>query len=251
MGTCQDKDSPRTAEWTADGRYFITAALRPRRTVDNGFKVWTYYGTILYQRKYDKLYQVIIQPAVEGVYPDRPQSPHLTDKRNKQENEKRLDAGKPKVYVPPSLRKLGVGPSKIMKQAEEGPRSLSELEKTIATGVSPGGIRLVPGQAKSKQPSAKAQKRRKQKAKKEEDVKKEEAAEKEKKIAKSAQPAVDLSDKDAVSKRVKALKKKLRQVEQLREKEQSGEELDEAQQEKLTHETSLKEEIDSLEKALK
>jgi len=191
-----------------------------------------------------------MRPAVEGVYPDRPQSPHLTDKRFKEENEKRLDAGKSKAYIPPSLRKLGGGPSNIMKKADEGPRTLSELEKSIVPGRS-SSSNYVPGQGKAK-PASKAAKKRKTKAKKAEDAKKEEEAKAEEEKEKKKQPAqVDLSDKDAVVKKIKALKKKLRQVEQLREKLSGGEELDAAQKEKLEQEVPLAEEILNLEKSLK
>jgi len=252
MGTIQDRDSPRSFEWTADGRAFITAAFRPYRTVANGFKIFTYYGTLLFHKKYEKLYQVVTRPALEGVFPDRPQSPHLTDKRFKQENEKRLDAGKSKAYVPPSLRARGTGPSNIMKKEDDGPRTLSELEKSIVPG---SGIdKYVPGQGTVKPTSAKAAKRRKTKAKKEVEAKKaeEKKAEeaKEKKKAPTS-PTVDLSDPDAVSKKIKALKKKLRQVEQLQEQIKNGKELDASQKEKLDQAKSLKDEIAILEEALK
>jgi len=62
---------------------------------------------------------------------------------------------------------------------------------------------------------------------------------------------VDLSDADAVSKRIKALKKKLRQVEQLQEQIKNGKELDQAQKEKLDQGKGLTEEISMLEQALK
>jgi len=62
---------------------------------------------------------------------------------------------------------------------------------------------------------------------------------------------VDLSDPDAVSKKIKALKKKLRQVEQLQEQIKNGKELDASQKEKLDQAKSLNDEIAILEEALK
>lgn len=36
-----------TGDWSPDGRHFLVATTAPRLRVDNGFKVFTYYGTTL------------------------------------------------------------------------------------------------------------------------------------------------------------------------------------------------------------
>jgi len=249
MGTCQDKDAPRHYQWTPDGRTFVTATSRPQRTVDNGYKVWSYYGTLQYHQKYEKLFQVAIRPSIDGIYPDRPQSPQLTNRRGKELSAQRIEAGKPRAYVPPSLRKLGAGPSNIMKEKEEGPRTLKELETQIlGTGVS-GSSKYVVGQPKNF--GQNAAKKKKKKEKKEKEKQAAEIAEAEEKEAKKQKAAdVDTSDKTSVSKRVKALKKKQRQIEELKERKKKGETLDEGQLEKLEGEEALAKEIADLEKFL-
>lgn len=253
IAECQDKDSPRYFEWLPDGRSFLTATPRPQRTVDNGYKIWSYYGKIIHHELVDRIFQVAIRPAPEGTYPDRAQSPHLTDRRLKQ-TEKPVETAKPKAYIPPSLRKLGVGPSNIMKQATDGPRTLSELEKQIKVGgiqgSVPGGIGLIKsayvvGQGK---PKVVSQSTKRKKKKKQEEAKKAEDAKAEEEAKKKKPPPVNVEDKEAVSKRLKALKKKQRQIEQIKEKQEKGEKLDDAQLEKLSSEKELLEEIEALEK---
>eukprot|EP00456_Euglypha_rotunda_P008694 TRINITY_DN1176_c0_g1_i36.p1 TRINITY_DN1176_c0_g1~~TRINITY_DN1176_c0_g1_i36.p1 ORF type:complete len:361 (+),score=77.49 TRINITY_DN1176_c0_g1_i36:215-1297(+) len=264
IGQAQDKHAPRFFNWTADGRQFITAALRPKRTVDIGYKIWTYYGKLLNHTLLDRLTEVSIRPAVSGIYPDRPPSPTAVEAFGTQKTKAAEGTGS-KAYIPPSLRKLGAGPSNIMKQAADGPRTLSELEKQIQVGsgqtIVPGAgsvptapasllrTNYVPGQGKPQILSKTAQKRAKKKKKAEEDAKKAEEAEKEEE-QKPKSPPVDLSDKDAVTKRLKILKKKYRQIEQLKEKLAKGEKIDVAQQEKVDAEAELQSEIESLEKAL-
>eukprot|EP00456_Euglypha_rotunda_P008698 TRINITY_DN1176_c0_g1_i6.p1 TRINITY_DN1176_c0_g1~~TRINITY_DN1176_c0_g1_i6.p1 ORF type:complete len:585 (-),score=123.20 TRINITY_DN1176_c0_g1_i6:25-1551(-) len=194
IGQAQDKHAPRFFNWTADGRQFITAALRPKRTVDIGYKIWTYYGKLLNHTLLDRLTEVSIRPAVSGIYPDRPPSPTAVEAFGTQKTKAAEGTGS-KAYIPPSLRKLGAGPSNIMKQAADGPRTLSELEKQIQVGsgqtIVPGAgsvptapasllrTNYVPGQGKPQILSKTAQKRAKKKKKAEEDAKKAEEAEKE------------------------------------------------------------------------
>lgn len=77
MGKAVDVNSPTIFEWAPDGRHFITATLNRRMKVDNGVKVFTYYGQQLSHVKFDRLWDCHIRPALPGVYPDRPQSPKL------------------------------------------------------------------------------------------------------------------------------------------------------------------------------
>jgi len=214
----QDKHAPRFFDWTADGRQFITATLRPKRTVDIGYKIWTYYGKMINHTPLDRLCEVSIRPAV-GIYPDRPPSPSVLEAVGPGQKTKPTEGSVSKAYIPPSLRKLGAGPSNIMKAVGDGPRTLSELEKQIQVGsgqpIVPGAgpisvlrTNYVPGQGKPQVLSKTAQKRQKKKNKKvEEEAKKEEATKEESKKAKS--PTVDLTDKDAIGKRLKNLKKEI------------------------------------------
>jgi translation initiation factor 2A len=117
-------------EWTPDSRNFITAVTRPRR-VDNGLIIWTYYGEQIKMKQYEILYQLYIQPASVGIYPNRPQSPHLIEKRKQQKQEQKDPATIPvpvkSAYIPPHLRAAGLGASNLMKIGREdtGPKKLT------------------------------------------------------------------------------------------------------------------------------
>ncbi|MEW5320441.1 MAG: hypothetical protein WDW38_011515 [Sanguina aurantia] len=64
-----------TGDWSPDGRHFLVATTAPRLRVDNGFKVFTYYGEQVSSQAVPVLYQASWRPAPEGTYTDRPQSP--------------------------------------------------------------------------------------------------------------------------------------------------------------------------------
>lgn len=135
MGSGIDRDGAKSFDWTPDGRNFITASLRPWRRVDNGYKVWTYYGEQVYAEKYEELYQVLSQPAPVGIYPNRPQSPRLSDKRRLAAAAPAAPA-KPTAYIPPHLRAQGAtAPSAIMKrETDSAPRKLNSAERAAITG---------------------------------------------------------------------------------------------------------------------
>lgn len=61
--------------WSPCSRFLLTATTRPRLQVDNGFRVWSYRGTLVTEHRIDPLFQAEWQPAPAGLYPDRPQSP--------------------------------------------------------------------------------------------------------------------------------------------------------------------------------
>ncbi|KAK0179649.1 hypothetical protein PV327_005384 [Microctonus hyperodae] len=90
IGTC---DAPDTTllHWSPDGEHFMTATTAPRLRMSNGFKIWHYTGTLLYERPWNKqeeLWEVIWQifpsssfaekpityKAVEGIEPSQPQA---------------------------------------------------------------------------------------------------------------------------------------------------------------------------------
>ncbi|PSN36308.1 Eukaryotic translation initiation factor 2A [Blattella germanica] len=78
-------------QWSPDGEHFVTATTAPRLRMGNGFKIWHYSGTLLYERPWNKqeeLWEVLWQmfPAgvfrdpiinykpVEGIQPSQPQA---------------------------------------------------------------------------------------------------------------------------------------------------------------------------------
>ncbi|CAM6125215.1 unnamed protein product [Calypogeia fissa] len=217
-----------TSEWSPDGRTFMTATTAPRLQVDNGVKFFKYDGTLLQEEKYEKLYQAEWRPASSELYPDRPASP-TTRVANKQEKKPAAEA-KPAAYRPPNASNSAVVKAQLF----------GEDEKVN----SPGG-----GLSKS---ALKNQKRRAKKAAGDEGPSE---------AAKSSEPAdvsevktqlagvsIDNqapSDGPDVSKTLRALKKKLRQLEELKEK--TPESLTTAQREKLSGEGALRAEIKALE----
>ncbi len=143
----KDSHSPKSFQWTPDSRHFVTATTRPRR-VDNGFKVWSYAGELEYTEKHEELWQVLVCPTPSEVYPDRPQSPRLSDKRVAPAKAAAAAAAAPKAYVPPHRRAAeGAVPDVIkLHKPVTGPRSLVSLERTVAsTGTSDPSGPYVPG----------------------------------------------------------------------------------------------------------
>ncbi|XP_076659679.1 eukaryotic translation initiation factor 2A [Halictus rubicundus] len=78
-------------QWSPDGEHFMTATTAPRLRMCNGFKIWHYTGTLLYERPWneqEELWEVLWQTfppntfpekaisykAVEGIAPSQPQA---------------------------------------------------------------------------------------------------------------------------------------------------------------------------------
>ncbi|XVF65791.1 hypothetical protein PTKIN_Ptkin09bG0278700 [Pterospermum kingtungense] len=51
-----------TSEWSADGRYFMTATTAPRLQVDNCIKIFHYNGSLFFKKMFDKLFQADWKP---------------------------------------------------------------------------------------------------------------------------------------------------------------------------------------------
>lgn len=68
-------DSQVSIEWSACGRYVVTATTAPRLNVDNGFKVFNYRGEQIMDQRLDVLFSVQMRPGAPGEFEDRPQTP--------------------------------------------------------------------------------------------------------------------------------------------------------------------------------
>eukprot|EP00795_Rhopilema_esculentum_P016937 gene16937-8426_t len=58
-------------EWAPDGLHFVTATTSPRLKIGNGYKIWHYTGNVIHECAYEQgheLYQVDWQPVSDGVY---------------------------------------------------------------------------------------------------------------------------------------------------------------------------------------
>lgn len=106
-------------EWSQDGSVLLTAVLTPRLRVDNGFKLWSMNGDLLYHVPYDELYQVIWTPCDSSRFPapkiETSQSiPTLSNSTISVSSTGEL---KKQAYVPPSLRNKSpiLAPVKIVQ----------------------------------------------------------------------------------------------------------------------------------------
>ncbi|KAF6003675.1 Eukaryotic translation initiation factor 2A [Cyanidiococcus yangmingshanensis] len=114
-------------QWSPCSRYFLTAVCYPRMKVDNGFRIFKYDGSLVYQRKFSEthLYQVEWRPVAEGTFPDRPASPDTDSDSNYVSASQARPAG---AYVPPHLRRQvaenGVAMPSLRLHEHEAPQSL-------------------------------------------------------------------------------------------------------------------------------
>ncbi|XP_035719683.1 eukaryotic translation initiation factor 2A-like isoform X2 [Vespa mandarinia] len=226
-------------EWSPDGEHFMTATTAPRLRMGNGFKIWHYSGTLLYERPWNKqeeLWEVLWQTfpldtfkekpisykAVEGIAPSQPQA-------SKQ------------VYRPPSARGQTIT-FKLHDDDEFGPKPNTEANPSKA--------------------ALKAKKKREaKKAKKELEA-----------IAMSSQlqtnnPTTngqisntsskyqsnvvassesDLIDDPEKQKKIKRLKSKLDQISKLKEQLSAGKQLEINQLDKIKKEAELIKELEEL-----
>ncbi|KAK9307333.1 hypothetical protein QLX08_002341 [Tetragonisca angustula] len=140
-------------QWSPDGEHFMTATTAPRLRMGNGFKIWHYTGTLLYERPWneqEELWEVLWQTfpletfpekpisykAVEGIAPSQPQA-------SKQ------------VYRPPSARgeticfklrddelhKAGIrkNPKSATKAKKKTKKGTKELESSQSSNPSTNG----------------------------------------------------------------------------------------------------------------
>ncbi|XP_012262464.2 eukaryotic translation initiation factor 2A [Athalia rosae] len=140
--------------WSPDGEHFATATTAPRLRMGNGFKIWHYTGTLLYERpwnKQDELWEVLWQTypretfkeksisykAVEGIVPSQPQASKQAYRppsaRGQIINFKLHDD----VEEPRSKQGADSNPSKAslkMKKKREAKKVKRELEVAAAVG---------------------------------------------------------------------------------------------------------------------
>eukprot|EP01006_Ploeotia_vitrea_P032123 TRINITY_DN64384_c0_g1_i1.p1 TRINITY_DN64384_c0_g1~~TRINITY_DN64384_c0_g1_i1.p1 ORF type:complete len:286 (-),score=185.24 TRINITY_DN64384_c0_g1_i1:39-896(-) len=268
IGMARDRDGAKSFEWAPDGRTFTTAVLRPWRRVDNGYKIFTYAGEKIAEKKIEKLFQVLYRPALRGVYPNRPQSPRLTDKRLAEQREQVKAAAQPKAYVPPHLRnkqKSGTGKSSTpslqerlrLERQSSGPKFIKQGPVAVNNGVvTHGGVaaddqqqqqpKLTKQQLKNKK---RAERRRRAKEEREaEKAAAEAAAAAEKQAAIEAQQAkiASMSDEQKRARMIKKLRKKIAQADKLVELAAGGQQLDAAQQAKVDSAAELRADLEEL-----
>ncbi|XP_077265912.1 eukaryotic translation initiation factor 2A isoform X2 [Temnothorax americanus] len=70
-------DAPDTTllRWSPDGEHFMTATTAPRLRITNGFKIWHYTGSLIYQRPWnnqEELWEVAWQSFSLNAFPQKP-----------------------------------------------------------------------------------------------------------------------------------------------------------------------------------
>lgn len=122
--------------WNEDGMTLLTATTAPRLRVGNGFKIWKYNGTLIYEEPFEQnveLYKISWQPKPGAFKP-----PKITNSFKPAE----VAAAAPTRYVPPSQRakqeyinqakQQEKSATDASKQSKEAKPKLTPLEKKIA-----------------------------------------------------------------------------------------------------------------------
>ncbi|XP_015602162.1 eukaryotic translation initiation factor 2A isoform X2 [Cephus cinctus] len=219
-------------QWSPDGEHFLTATTAPRLRVGNGFKIWHYTGTLLYERPWNKqeeLWEVqwqtypantfpekaISYKAVEGIAPSQPQA-------SKQ------------AYRPPSARGQTItfklhddedygskssdtNPSKAAlksKKKREAKKAKKESEGVTSQNSSTPNGQVSPTPTKSPNTTATTN--------------------------------LDLTGDPEKDKKIKKIKSKLEQIAKLKELQSSGKQLEINQLDKIKKEAELTKELQNL-----
>eukprot|EP00850_Spirogloea_muscicola_P018643 SM000173S03012 [mRNA] locus=s173:161487:165551:- [translate_table: standard] len=230
-----------TSTWSPDGRYFLTATTAPRLQIDNGIKVFRYNGSLLYEQPYRVLYQADWLPEPPGTYPDRPASPVGSEAPG--------STSRPAPTAPPAVKVAAYRPP----MAGIGAADLQAILFGDANGSSASE-----GASRSAQKNKK--KREKEKLKKDgaKDNNLDQLSEHMKELpapsmSSNADSGGQASDGET-AKRLRALQKKLGQIEGLKQKALDGAGIDAlppAQREKVAQEPQLREELASVEALLR
>lgn len=250
-----------TMEWSPCGRHILTAITAPRLRVDNAFKVYTYYGDLVHQEAFRELYEARWVPAPPGQYPDRPASPGRAGASgNAAPAAQETQAS---AYVPPHLRgrstKSSAAQFSLGHSTDQGGRIKSEQQRKEPDV--PGASFV--GKAASKNAKRRA-KRAAQKQTEENDSQQEGVQQQSAGPAQNQPPAAvqqvtegvaglsvtgeatAATGPDETQKKIRNLKKKLRQIEVLKQKVASGESLEKEQLEKLAGEEKIKDDLRAL-----
>ena len=67
-----DASNTSHCEWSADGKFILTATLSPRLRVDNGIKIWYLLGQLLHVQECEELYQASWRPTLIDAVPPFP-----------------------------------------------------------------------------------------------------------------------------------------------------------------------------------
>ncbi|KAJ1824895.1 hypothetical protein LPJ56_002775 [Coemansia sp. RSA 2599] len=259
-----DAQNASFCEWCPDGRYLLAATLSPRLRVDNGIRIWHYSGALVYFKEVSELYQVDWRPAPASRFPQRSAlspapagivvSPRPGGSGPGSGPGSPAPAAKPATaYRPPHARTRDAG------SQSAAPRSLADIaEQRLFGAPAPSAARTVPGAPKKAVDAAAESKRRnRNKAKKTEKTEKIGEPSPAAPSAVSALPADGQQPPAAaptteveILKRVRALKKKVGQIDSLVKRRDAGEALELNQLSKIESRSEIESEIAELNQQL-
>ncbi|XP_065644550.1 eukaryotic translation initiation factor 2A isoform X2 [Hydra vulgaris] len=198
-------------EWCPDGQHFITSTLSPRLRVSNGYKIWHFSGKMIHSVDSKELYQTTWQPYPDGSFPAPKLSGVVVQAEVKKE-----------VYRPPSARDTPV--KKLLLHDEEPPENQRNSENLSAAAI-------------------KNKKKRENKSK----SKQEGVSNGSNKLSEDPTNNLSVSTGDPeIDKKIKGIKKKLKQIEDLKKNQKDGKVLEKNQLDKLSSEKNLLDELRSL-----
>eukprot|EP00933_Yihiella_yeosuensis_P078103 TRINITY_DN8920_c4_g1_i1.p1 TRINITY_DN8920_c4_g1~~TRINITY_DN8920_c4_g1_i1.p1 ORF type:complete len:626 (+),score=147.33 TRINITY_DN8920_c4_g1_i1:194-2071(+) len=246
--------------WAPDGRHFLTATTHPRMRVDNKIQIFDYVGKPLGTLRYDELLLAGWRPRPRGAFQDRPPSPErIKGAAAKAKAQAKSDPAK-QAYRPPGARGGG-GLSELLRKelgstagessgtaTKAGAAKQQGIPGYLPPGVSPDDFASkTPGSSSTASRNAR-KKKAKEAAQAGGEQEQQEKFEPPKREAPKAAPAASApaaaagggggggGENSEVEKRVRALRKKLRDIEKL--KAQDGP-LDPLQKQKIEGEGEL------------
>ncbi|XP_068686953.1 eukaryotic translation initiation factor 2A-like [Montipora foliosa] len=209
-------------EWSSDGEHILTATTSPRLKEGNGYKIWHYTGKLLHEKSVSELWEVTWQPVSYGVFGEPVINYEGVPAAEQQDKQKAKQ-----VYRPPGLR--GTAPSVKLHEYEPAENMKKENQEMSKSALKNKKKREAKARAKQEQGAA---------------------AEAVSPVL-SSPPSTTTAASSSVpadrDKKLRNLRKKLRQIEDLKAQQKAGKTLEKNQLEKISGEAFLIKEIQELE----
>ncbi|XP_071508734.1 eukaryotic translation initiation factor 2A-like [Diadema antillarum] len=221
-------------QWSPDGQHYATAVCAPRLRVGNGYKIWHVSGSLLHEKVapddktyiFDIVWQTLPAELFKDVVISKPTAPIIQSSEPQASKE---------VYRPPSARGK---PSSFKLNEDEPPQALQQAQNQNLSKSALKNKKKREAKAKAKQDTANMDTR---------SAEQRAALATANFILSDPAPAPAVGADVEAEKKLKNLRKKLKQIEKLKEQQASGKELEKNQLEKLTQEEQLLAEIAKLE----
>jgi len=273
-----DASNTSHCEWSADGKFILTATLSPRLRVDNGIKVWYLLGQLVHVQDCEELYQASWRPTFIDAVPPFPSvippAPAPSASVQTAAADAKPSPARPSgAYRPPGAR--GQSASLAYSREEDsgspmgtprgsGTATPTRQGRSLASLSNGQGSRYVPG-APTSPPNFDGGKPRKRKGPKEKgdgggrrdggagletlavvasNVKVDNDGAATSKDAEPPTPGVE--PLDPVQKKIRNLSKKLKAIDDLKEKAARGERLEATQLRKIESEVDIRKELTAL-----